>query len=187
MRDGTHDSPKGQSDGHPLVTSKHLLPYGVDLLTPNKISHSDFTKIKERSEVNTGDILLSMIGTVGIVSYIFQNSINFAIKNVGLFKTSQHDKFKFYILCYLKSKKTADYIIQHLAGTTQKYISLSELRKLPIIIPDDVALSEFNSIITPIIEKIVCLTEENQKLCILRDTLLQKLMSGELDVSDINL
>ena len=61
VRDGTHDSPKAQATGYYLITSKHLLPFGVDKASANHISKADFDKINERSLVETQDILMSMI------------------------------------------------------------------------------------------------------------------------------
>lgn len=186
IRDGTHDSPKPLEAGYPLATSKHLLPFGVDVISPNKISEYDYNKINERSKVDTNDILLSMIGTVGMVSLIIEEKINFAIKNVGLFKTSKCPQYIYYLLCYLKSKKTAQHIEKCLAGSTQKYISLTELRKMPIIIPNAVDISKFNDLVTPLFTLIIENVKENKALTAIRDSLLPKLMSGELAVSDID-
>ena len=187
IRDGTHDSPKSQTSGHPLITSKHLLPFGVDTLSANFISQSDYDKINERSKVNTYDILFSMIGTVGLVSLVIEENVDFAIKNVGLFKTSEHPDLVPYIFEYLKSYKTSIKIDSCLAGSTQKYISLGELRKLPIVIPTSEQLKNYNSMAKPIIRQIASLTAENKALAKLRDSLLPKLMSGEIDVSNISL
>lgn len=187
VRDGTHDSPKAVDEGFPLVTSKHLLPYGVDLSTANLISKEDFDKTNERSIVETHDILISMIGTVGLISLVIDNPVPFAIKNVGLFKTSKFPELYAYILTYLRSTKTTQHIEKTLAGSTQKYISLGELRKMPIILPDENQLNDFNSIVVPLIMQITNLTEENKRLAELRDTLLPKLMSGEFDISDIDI
>jgi len=187
VRDGTHDSPKAVAEGYPLVTSKHLLSFGVDLTTPNKISKTDFDKVNERSKVDTNDILLSMIGTVGIVSLIIESPITFAIKNVGLFKTSQTPELVYYILCYLKSNDTRQHIETSLAGSTQKYISLTELRKLPIILPEQNKLNEFNNAVHPLFLAISEKVKETRNLASLRDVLLPKLMSGELDVSNVDL
>lgn len=187
IRDGTHDSPKTTDDGYPLVTSKHLLPFGVDISSANIISKTDYDKINERSKVNTGDILISMIGTVGLISYVIDSPVEFAIKNVGLFKTSQSPSLDLYILYYLKNNSTKHHIEKCLAGSTQKYISLGELRKLPIVIPSQKELGTYNSVIRPIVSKIALLVQENKRLANIRDTLLPKLMSGELDVSSIDL
>lgn len=182
VRDGTHDSPKPQESGYLLVTSKYLEAYSINPTDANFITKEDYDKINERSKVDNGDILLSMIGTVGIVSLVIDNPVTWAIKNMGLFKTSKVEDLKYYLLNYLKSDDVRNYIEQHLAGSTQKYISLSELRNLPINIPEKNILEKFNNIVTPIYERIVNNTNEIKNLKELRDTLLPKLMNGEIEV-----
>ena len=185
VRDGTHDSPKPVKAGFPLVTSKHLLPYGVDIVSPNRISKADYKKINERSKVDTHDILISMIGTIGLISLVIEKNISFAIKNVGLFKTSQKEDWVYFVLCHLKSPAIRQYIDMRLAGSTQKYISLGELRQIPVPKPTDEELQEFNSTIRPIFEEIAVRVEENRHLAEMRDTLLPRLMSGELSIVNI--
>ena len=184
VRDGTHDSPSFQANGYPLITSKHLLPFNVDKLSANLISQSDYNKINERSKVNTNDILISMIGTVGLVSLVVDLDVNFAIKNVGLLKTSNCPNLIFYIHEYLKSPKTISYIRKILAGSTQKYISLGELRKLPIILPSSEQLERFNEDIKPMMDMIAILTRENETLSSLRNTLLPLLINGQAIIVD---
>lgn len=65
VKDGTHASPKTQSIGYPLVTSKHLSSSGIDFASTKLISQEDYDEVNKRSKVNTGDILITMIGTVG--------------------------------------------------------------------------------------------------------------------------
>lgn len=187
VRDGTHDSPKSTEQGKYLITSKHLKKYGVDKSTANIISEFDYAKINERSIVCTNDILISMIGTVGIVSLIIENPVDFAVKNVGIFKTSNFIEYTYYIHCFLNSNNTQNYIKSHLAGTTQKYISLGELRNLIINKPDESQLNKFNLIVHPLYQQIILNVKENVRLIQLRDTLLPKLMSGEIDVSEVDI
>ena len=187
VRDGTHDSPKKVDDKFFLITSKHLLPFGVEISSANTISEKDFNKINERSAVNKHDILLSMIGTVGIISFVIESDINFAIKNVGLIKTSEKPQYKYYLLSYLKSNFMRQYIERVLAGTTQKYISLAELRKIPVNFSDSQTLNEYNVRVEPIFLKIAANIQENQKLGEIRDLLLPRLMSGEIDVSAVEI
>ena len=185
VRDGTHDSPKPQFEGKKLITSKHLLKYGVDISSANFITEEDYQKINERSLVATDDILISMIGTVGIVSYIIENPVDFAVKNVGIYRTSQKKEYAYYVHCFLNSTETQNYILSHLAGTTQKYISLSELRTLKINVPNQNELKAFNKLMEPIYNNLISNTNENIRLVQLRDTLLPKLMSGEIDVDKV--
>lgn len=72
-------------------------------------------------------------------------------------------------------------------GAVQQKVSQQNLKKVPAIIPSKDALSAFDELIQPIFSQIRNLRDENASLADLRDTLLPKLMSGELDVSDIDL
>jgi type I restriction enzyme S subunit len=71
-----------------------------------------------------------------------------------------------------------------LAGSTQKYISLGELRQLPMNIPTDGDLKEFNNVVRPLFEEISILTKQSRALAAIRDALLPRLMSGELEVEE---
>ena len=72
-------------------------------------------------------------------------------------------------------------------GAVQQKVSQQNLKKVPAIIPSKEALSAFDDLIQPIFAQIRNLRDENAHLADLRDTLLPRLMSGELDVSDIYL
>ena len=185
ITDGTHDSPKVKEQGYYLITSKHLSKYGINKDNANYISEEDFNKINERSKVDKYDILISMIGTVGLVSLIIEDDIDFAVKNVGIFKTSLQKDYIYFIFSYLLSFSTQNYIKSRLAGTTQKYISLGELRNLKVKIPNEKILANFNELVYPIYQKIINNTNEIKILTQLRDTLLPKLMSGEIDVDKV--
>lgn len=72
-------------------------------------------------------------------------------------------------------------------GAVQQKVSQQNLKKVPAIIPSKDALSAFDELIQPLFSQIRNLRDENARLADTRDTLLPKLMSGELDVSDISL
>lgn len=71
-------------------------------------------------------------------------------------------------------------------GAVQPKISQANLNKVPVIIPSDGELKAFDTTIQPLFAQIRNLRAENDRLAYTRDTLLPKLMSGELDVSDID-
>ena len=73
------------------------------------------------------------------------------------------------------------------SGSTFKEVSGSTMKNIPAVIPDTGTLAKFNDFCSPLFEKQKNLEQENQHLAFLRDTLLPKLMSGELDVSNIQL
>ena len=73
------------------------------------------------------------------------------------------------------------------SGSTFKEISGSAMRTVPAVIPDDATLQRFSAFCNPLFEQQRILEQQNRELASLRDALLPKLMSGEIDVSSITL
>ena len=73
------------------------------------------------------------------------------------------------------------------SGSTFKEVSGSTMKNVPAVIPDTETLTCFNDFCAPIFAQQRILEEQNQSLAALRDNLLPKLMSGEIDVSNIQL
>lgn len=182
VKDGTHASPKNVQEGYPLITSKHLMGTKLDFASAKLISLEDYEEVNKRSKVDRYDILISMIGTVGNLYLVQNESINFAIKNVGLFKTSETLDMYEYLYCYLKTPYITQYIKERMAGSTQQYISLGELRKIPIIVPSELILRKFKTTANSLFAKIYNNAVENEKISSVRDNILPKLMSGEIRV-----
>jgi type I restriction enzyme S subunit len=182
VKDGTHDSPKPKSKGYRLITSKNLQTAGLDFNNANFISEEDYLSIIKRSNVETGDILFSMIGNIGTVYKIEEKEINFAIKNVALFKTSKMQEHKNYVFMFLKSIDMDRYMKNVISGSIQKFIGLNSLRETPIL-SNEVLIRKYNEITFSIFEKLENLKRENQKLTELRDWLLPMLMNGQVKVN----
>ncbi len=72
-------------------------------------------------------------------------------------------------------------------GAVQQKVSQQNLRKVPAVIPNKEVLSAFDKLIQPMFAQIRNIRDENASLVKIRDTLLVKLMSGDIDVSDIDL
>ncbi len=73
------------------------------------------------------------------------------------------------------------------SGSTFKEISGNAMRTVPATIPDDERLKDFSDFCNPLFQQQRTLEAENRTLAALRDSLLPKLMSGELDVSELDI
>lgn len=185
VRDGTHNSPKQTDKGKFLITSKHLKSDGtIDFNSAYRISEVDYNEINKRSKVDTNDILFSMIGTIGNMLLVEYENVDFAIKNVALFKTSKNIPMSYFLYLHFKSNCFIEYLNSRLAGSTQQYITLSSLRNIPILILSDKILNEFTSIVEPLFKTMSINRTETQILATLRDTLLPKLMNNEICIDD---
>ncbi|OTA62178.1 restriction endonuclease subunit S [Limosilactobacillus reuteri] len=172
VRDGTHNSPKYQKEGYPLVTSKNLITNGIDLSNVSFISKYDYQEINKRSKVETGDILFGMIGTIG--NPVMVKKGGFAIKNVALIKNGGEVSNGF-LLHLLKSAIFSQYIKKENAGGTQKFLGLSVIRSFKFKVPDKVEQGNIASIFDTL-NRFITLQQDNlTQLTTLKKYLLQKL------------
>ena len=164
ITDGTHDSPKPQQSGWKLITSKHLKGHYIDFDSANWISEADYLKVISRSAVEQWDILFSMIGTIGNI-YLEKNShVEYACKNMGIFKFSGNKENALWMYYYLKSPQAKAYIQTHLRGSTQAYVPLGGLREMPVPVPPQSVRNEIIAVLRPIDEKIECNNAINDNL-----------------------
>ncbi|ACD94363.1 restriction endonuclease subunit S [Trichlorobacter lovleyi] len=137
VTDGTHDTPEQVERGKYLITSKHIKGDEIDFDSAYFITEEDFNEINKRSKVDQWDVIISMIGAYCGFCFIESNSdIDYAIKNVGLFKTGNEINAK-WLYYYLNSSVGKAHLDAAKSGSTQPYIALGALRELPILTPKD--------------------------------------------------
>ena len=133
VRDGTHDTPKYQSTGYPLVTSKNIYGGMLDLSDVKLISPSDHEQISARSKVDRNDILFAMIGSIGN-PVLVDTDIEFSVKNVALFKYYALElSCPQFLLLVLQTEAAG--MKERAAGGVQSFISLGQLRASVIGLP----------------------------------------------------
>ena len=132
VRDGTHDTPKYVQQGYPLITSKNLINGKLDFSTAKMISREDYIEINKRSNVDEGDILFAMIGSIGNPVKVIKTK-EFAIKNMALFKPYTSAISMSYVYYFLVLSQ--DIMRKQAAGGVQQFVSLNFLRNYLIPIP----------------------------------------------------
>lgn len=174
VTDGTHDSPKQQLVGRHLITSKHIKGREIDFENAYLISEVDFEKINKRSYVEQWDVIISMIGEYCGFTYIERNyKINYAVKNVGLFKTGS--ELKAVWLHYFLNSPIGKYILDmNKSGSSQPYISLGSLRELPILLPSYLEQKAIASVLSSLDDKIDLLHRQNATLEKMAETIFRQ-------------
>lgn len=178
VRDGTHDSPKYlEKSGYKFITSKNIINNEIDFSEVKYISKQDYDKFNTRSKVNYGDILMPMIGTIGkpMIVNIPDDEIDFAIKNVALIKFLDNSQVT---NIYIKNLFDSDYfenaILQNKRGGTQKFIALSDIRKMQIEIPPIELQNQFAYIVKQIDKQKFILEKSLKKLEEMQESLMNK-------------
>ena len=92
-----------------------------------------------------------------------------------------------YLFSTLYADKFFAFMVAGSKGTKMPRGDKQQIMTYPVVLPSEEELAGFNTIASPLLEQIYSNRAENKRLSILRDTLLPKLMSGEIDVSAIQL
>lgn len=129
-----------------------------------------------------GDIVVGMDGEFR--PYIWGNDEAWLNQRVCVFENKRPNGKAF---LYFTIKPLLFAIEQTQVATTVIHIGKKDYDAFEITLPDSSTLDSFDSLTSPMITRIVSNSFENKRLATMRDTLLPKLMSGEIDVSDIQL
>ena len=161
----------------------------LNLLECSYVDENKINKVND-FKVRAGDLLIAMTGaTIGKFAMVPYSSETLLVnQRVGKFFLGNKPVEKLpFIYCTLKQPDVYYEIVNRGQGSAQPNISGSDIMSIPCVIPSKEAIDEFNCINQPLFDLIISNQRENQQLSKIRDTILPKLMSGELDVSDIDL
>ena len=170
--------PTSDETGIPILKIKELRQGCCD-------NNSEFCSPNIKSEyiIHDGDVIFSWSGSL-LVDFWCGGICGL---NQHLFKVTSNKYDKWFY--YAWTKHHLDHFISVAAdkATTMGHIKRDELAKAKVIIPNASDYSRIGALLQPIYDLIISNRIETTKLVSLRNTLLPKLMSGELDVSDIAL
>ena len=127
-----------------------------------------------------GTVLFSSRAPIGYIAI----AANEVTTNQGFKSVVPHNNIGTAFMYYLL-KLLLPTIEGMASGSTFKEISGAGMKNVPVVIPDDKTIENFNAFCCPIFQQQKILEAENSCLSNIRDTLLPQLMSGELDVSNI--
>ena len=101
--------------------------------------------------------------------------------------TPSQPQYSAYLFSTLYDDKFFAFMVAGSKGTKMPRGDKQQIMTYPVVLPSEEELAGFNTIASPLLEQIYSNRAENKRLSILRDTLLPKLMSGEIDVSTVQL
>ena len=186
------------------------LPKGVNLVTtPNQHPYirvrdlnnavfaslsNDYEYVDDETQqsisryiVSTGDLLISIVGTIGLTA-IVDHTLNKANLTENCVKlTNLKNVTPEYLLLFLRSSQGVEAISKGTVGAVQLKLPIKNIQSIAVPLLCDEDLLPLNETLSAIFSQISANIVEMKQLADIRDTLLPKLMSGELDVSDIDL
>ena len=139
--------------------------------------------IKSEYIIHDGDVIFSWSGSL-LVDFWCGGVCGL---NQHLFKVTSNNYDKWFYYAWTKHHLDRFIAVAVDKATTMGHIKRDELVKAEVLIPNEADYNRIGALLQPIYDLIIANRIENKRLAETRDTLLPKLMSGELDVSDIDL
>ena len=135
ITDGSHNPPQGiQNSSYLMLSSKNVFDDEITLDEPRFLSEEDFEKENKRTKVKCGDVLLTIVGTVGRAAVVPDNLPSFTLqRSVAVLHPDENVCIGRYLMYALRGKRS--YIESHSKGVAQKGIYLKEVAGIDLLVP----------------------------------------------------
>ena len=177
------------NSGIPVVKIKNITDDGRLDMTDSSFVSNEHADLAKEFQTKVGDLLIAMTGaTIGKFCIVHSNNKLCVNQRVGKFFLGENPLKKLPFVYYnLRRPNVFEEIVRRGQGSAQPNISGKDIETISIIYPSEEIISQFNILLYSLFEKIICNLQESRRLASLRDTLLPKLMSGEIKVNDMQL
>jgi type I restriction enzyme S subunit len=150
----------------------------------DKIPESIHSGTLKRSMLEANDLLFSIAGTIGRVALVEEDlSISNCNQAIAFVRLKESEKYLELCRLNLVGSRVQDEVISKVVQGVQANFSLTGLGEIKVLIPSEDLLASFNKTVGDMGNKQRLLLSENRKLAELRDALLPKLLSGELELT----
>ena len=167
-----------------VLNQKCIRDHTIDI----SLSRRHLPKKINEKWISKGDLLINSTGTgtLGRVAQVWFEASNMTVDSHVTIVRPKDPILQSYIGFWGLSHES-EIEAQHTGSTGQTELPRDRVKAMELPLPDEDTLSKFNELVIPMTSTVISNQEENAHLSQLRDALLPKLMSGELDVSDIDL
>ncbi|MDD3945358.1 MAG: restriction endonuclease subunit S [Bacteroidales bacterium] len=168
-----------ESGKYRLITIKGVQDGYLDLNNADKIEEVP-DRMPDFCKLEIGDIILSLTGNVGRCCLVDTTDLLLNQRVAKLHPINERNRAYTYFL--FRQPQIKQLLEEMGKGTAQSNLSPIETSNMELIIPDEEKIIEFSLMATPLLNKLLCNKKSIQNLTALRDTLLPKLISGEIGV-----
>lgn len=132
IKDGTHGTHEDVEDGIYLLSAKNIKEGKIIIdKTDRKISRNDYEKIHKNFKIQKGDVLMTIVGTIGETA-IVENSENITFQRSVAYLRSSSKLNNFFLIATINTKDFQSKLISHQSASAQSGIYLGELASIII-------------------------------------------------------
>ncbi|MFX5424732.1 restriction endonuclease subunit S [Acinetobacter baumannii] len=183
ITDGSHSSPASVESGYSMASVKDMHDWGINELTCRKIADEDYEAlVKADCKALKGDILIAKDGSYLKHVFLLEESLNVVLLSSIAMLRPNGVYNAMLLTLFLKLDSTHELMQNIVTGAVIPRIVLKDFRKFPIQLPPKALQEKAVEVIEPIFKKCWENNRQIQTLEKLRDTLLPKLISGEVRI-----
>jgi type I restriction enzyme S subunit len=183
IKDGTHGTHKDVEKGIPLLSAKDIYNGKVNIPDDcRRISHEDYNSIHRKYELKEGDILLTIVGTIGRTAIITDNSNTYTFqRSVGIIRMVK-DYYSKYIFYYISSSRYQNQLELMVNASAQGGIYLGSLANTILCLPKQHEQIEIVNVLSKQDQLIEKEQQYLEKLKKLKAGLMEDLLTGKVRV-----
>ncbi len=185
--------PKGtnlitEPNSHPYIRVRDLNNVVFASLSADNEYVDDKTqKTISRYITSVGDVLISIVGTIGLTAIVDKTLDNANLTENCVKVTNLNSITPEYLLLYLRSAAGIEAIVKGTVGAVQLKLPIKNIQSIPIPVLPKSEIESLNDMLFIIFNQISANVLESKRLADIRDALLPYLMSGALNVSNLDL
>jgi type I restriction enzyme S subunit len=183
ITDGTHMTPQYVDEGIPFVTATNLLEDSIDFASCKKISLEEHRQLTKRCKPERDDILLSKVGTLGLVAKVETDAPFSIFVQVALIKVDRTKMNASYLKHVLRSEMLQKRIHNRASRSTMLYIGVGKVAELEIPIPHKEEQQELVTVLDNFDARIANACYRSVTLKSLFSSMLHLLMTGQVRVN----
>ena len=164
VTDGSHNPPHGvENSNYMMLSSKNIFDDRITFDTPRYLTQADFIQESKRAKIVEGDVLLTIVGTVGRSAVVDKSMPSFTLqRSVAVLHPKKEICSPRYLMYALQSKRS--YIESRAKGVAQKGIYLKEISDIDLQIPTLVAQASVVTVLDKTMALIHARQQQLQKL-----------------------
>lgn len=184
ITDGSHMSPKTSELGRPMASVKDMHQWGIDLSSCRRINPADYEElVRADCRPLQGDILIAKDGSYLKHVFLVEADMDVVLLSSIAILRPNGKYHPLLLTTFLKLKSTRDDLESIVTGAVIPRIVLKDFRKFPVVVPPEHVQKKCAEHIEPLYTKCWENNRQISTLESLRDSLLPKLMSGEVRVA----
>lgn len=191
VTDGSHFSPKDDSNSIiPMLSVKDMRKYDFTFESCKHISEEDFQKMIDNDCVPyVDDILVAKDGSYLKEIFICNEQRKIAVlSSIAIFRPNRTIIYPEILLAFLKSPRVLQEVRDnYVSGSALPRIVLKDFKKLKFFLPSLTIQEKIQPLLNSIREQIAINISENKKMMEMRDSLIRRFLSGEIDLTDIDI